>query len=88
MPKIDENNYVFYGNYSFSHALNLAKNAILERDFVRARIWIYKAWDIQEYSQTAWELYLQSYEEDAGASNEAKIEAKSLFDYAKAYYGF
>ena len=88
MPKIDENKYVFYGNYSFSHALNLAKNAILERDFVRARIWIYKAWDIQEYSQTAWELYLQSYEEDAGASNEARQEAKILFDYAKAYYGF
>ncbi|MGX3044846.1 hypothetical protein [Helicobacter sp. T3_23-1056] len=88
MPKINESKYIFYGNYSFSHALNLAKNAILERDFVRARIWIYKAWDMQEHSQMAWELYLQSYEEDAGASDEAKAEARRIFEDAKKYYGF
>ena len=88
MPKIDESKYVFYGNYSFSHALNLAKSAILERDFVRARIWIYKAWDLQEYSQAVWEAYLQSYEEDAGASDEVKQEAKRIFQSAKEYYGF
>ena len=92
MPKLDESKNIFYGSFTFSHALSLAQNALLERDFVRARIWIYRAWDMQsgskEDSKKVWELYLQSYEEDALASTQEKQKAKATFKNAQEYYGF
>lgn len=92
MPKLDESKNIFYGSFTFSHALSLAQNALLERDFVRARIWIYRAWDMQsgskEDSKKVWELYLQSYEEDALASVREKQKAKAIFKNAQEYYGF
>lgn len=92
MPKLDESKNIFYGSFTFSHALSLAQNALLERDFVRARIWIYRAWDMQSGSRNdskkVWELYLQSYEEDALASSQEKQKAKAIFKNAQEYYGF
>lgn len=92
MPKLDESKNIFYGSFTFSHALSLAQNALLERDFVRARIWIYRAWDMQsgsrDDSKKVWELYLQSYEEDALASSQEKQKAKAIFKNAQEYYGF
>lgn len=92
MPKLDESKNIFYGSFTFSHALSLAQNALLERDFVRARIWIYRAWDMQsgskDDSKKVWELYLQSYEEDAIASMQEKQKAKAIFKNAQEYYGF
>lgn len=92
MPKLDESKNIFYGSFTFSHALSLAQNALLERDFVRARIWIYRAWDMQsgsrDDSKKVWELYLQSYEEDALASTQEKQKAKAIFKNAQEYYGF
>lgn len=92
MPKLDESKNIFYGSFTFSHALSLAQNALLERDFVRARIWIYRAWDMQsgskDDSKKVWELYLQSYEEDALASMQEKQKAKAIFKNAQEYYGF
>ena len=92
MPKLDESKNIFYGNFTFSHALSLAQNALLERDFVRARIWIYRAWDMQsgskDDSKKVWELYLQSYEEDALVSTQEKQKAKAIFKNAQEYYGF
>ena len=92
MPRLDESKNIFYGSFTFSHALSLAQNALLERDFVRARIWIYRAWDMQAGSKAdskkVWELYLQSYEEDALASMQEKEKAKAIFKNAQEYYGF
>lgn len=92
MPKLDESKNIFYGSFTFSHALSLAQNALLERDFVRARIWIYRAWDMQsgsrDDSKKVWGLYLQSYEEDALASSQEKQKAKAIFKNAQEYYGF
>lgn len=92
MPKLDESKNIFYGSFTFSHALSLAQNALLERDFVRARIWIYRAWDMQsgsrDDSKKVWELYLQSYEEDALVSTQEKQKAKAIFKNAQEYYGF
>lgn len=92
MPKLDESKNIFYGSFTFSHALSLAQNALLERDFVRSRIWIYRAWDMQsgsrDDSKKVWELYLQSYEEDALASSQEKQKAKAIFKNAQEYYGF
>lgn len=88
MPQVNQSQNLFYGSYTFSTALALAKQALLERDFIVARIWIYRAWELYAGGAQVWELYLQSYEEDIHASNEAKSEARELFENARAYYGF
>ncbi len=82
----DEN--VIVGNLSITNALSIAQTNLLEGDFSRARIWIYRAYMLNESLSEIWRLYLQSWQEDISASNTQKEQAFSLYEQAKDYFGF
>lgn len=88
MPAPDESESVITGSLTYGNAIAIARQSLLERDFTRARIWIYRAYTITPNVQEVWSLYWQSWDEDAHASIEQKQEAYALSLYARSYYRF
>lgn len=88
MPKPDERESIIAGSLTYGNAIAIARQSLLERDFTRARIWIYRAYLIAPNVQEVWDLYWQSWDSDAHASIEQKQEAYALTLYARSYYRF
>lgn len=88
MPKPDERESIIAGSLTYGNAIAIARQNLLERDFTRARIWIYRAYLIAPNVQEVWDLYWQSWDSDAHASIKQKQEAYALTLYARSYYRF
>lgn len=88
MPKPDESESIIAGSLTYGNAIAIARQNLLEHDFTRARIWIYRAYLIAPNIQEVWDLYWQSWDRDTRASIEQKQEAYALSLYARSYYRF
>lgn len=87
MPAFNQDESIISGNLTYHNALSIARNNLNNGDFNRARIWIYRAYQI-ESTKEVWDLFLRSYQEDSHTKNEQKLQATKLYHQAKRYYGF
>lgn len=75
----------FVGKLSYEHAIKIAQEYLDKQVYEDARIWIYRAYELNKYKKEAWELYVLSFEL---ADKKEQQAAKDLFQQASFYYGF
>lgn len=75
----------FVGKLSYEHAIKIAQEYLDKQVYEDARIWIYRAYELNKAKKEAWELYVLSFEL---ADKKEQQDAKDLFKQASFYYGF